>query len=289
MSEFRRANQDFVRMTGLGLGMRLTKSAARAAANSYMASRAANAAQYANEAALLEEGRIDQLQAEQLREQQDLNEAQQQHNREMLEIQQRNAWMMYRQTPDGQAFQEWCARTAPILDLFDRMNDEWLAAFNEVARQSIPAAEWTAEATYKTTSTVEGYVGYRAFLPPDHKMLSPWRSSSMTDTEKMRILEEVRQHMHQQRINYFGCDPVNDPDTLPPGWAVDDANWLIPVTIRAYIQHAYTNYPAPSEFPDLPEWPPFLPSSEVKPPHLVSVINQWRQPGGVSDRATSIE
>lgn len=276
---------------------RLAGAALRASARAYYAHRAAN--QIAAESELLQAARLDELQERQ-REHLALQDAQDKHHQEMLRIQQRSAWMTYRQTPDGQAFQEWCGRIAPVLDTFDRMNEEWLAAFKEIVRQSIPEVEWAAErkiaagpasndddTTELTLERVGSYRGYIAFLPPDHKLRSKWRSLTVSWQEEKALLEEVRQHMHRQRVDYFGCDPVQDPNGLPPGWAVDDANWLIPPAIRSFIDQAYTSYPAPSEFPELTEWPPFVPLGEVKPPQLAAVIARWMGSGDDANRDTS--
>ncbi|MFC9897634.1 hypothetical protein ACFVMC_28425 [Nocardia sp. NPDC127579] len=280
-----------------GLPIGLAKSAARAAARTaaratvaaYNASLEADAARNRQQA---EQDRFDELerrQAEQFDAERAHAQAQAEHNRQMLEIQQRNAWMTYRQTADGRAFQEWCDRVLPLVETLERRNSEWLTAFEEIVRQSISRAEWAAEeGDLEHTWQSDGVTyGYLTFLPSDHELRSGWRRTLIEPGKRKAVLLEVREHLHRQRVEYFGCDPVIEPGARPPGWAVDDANWQLAAMIRAFIETAYTTYPAPSEFPELAELPPFVALNEVKPPQLAQVIRGWINPDGNSDYLTT--
>ena len=157
------------------------------AATAFYARRTADAAQIAAESSIRQEAQLDQLQ-NLVAEQTVLLEAQQEQNREVLEIQQQllwtqqqTSWMQYRQTPDGQEFMGWGRRAAALLDRFDRVNEEWLAASQAEATRMIPAWEWQAEESGD-------------YLPPNHPSKSGTRRllrqavTSFTDDEDVRNL-----------------------------------------------------------------------------------------------------
>lgn len=287
------------------------------AATAFYTHRTAQAAQIAAESSIRQEAQLAQLTnvvAGRLANIEARLEAQQEHHREMLEVQQQmlrtqqqTSWMQYRQSPDGREFMDWGRRAAVLLDRFDQANTEWLTAFRAVAAQTIPRAEWDAEETGDylppTHPSKKGASGFmvkmlksydkvmenaeaEAARRDDSRPPAPGReplATSLTPQKKWQSENEAaRDHFHQQRMAYFGCDPVIDPDALPPGWARDDLNWLIPAMIRSFMEYAYGNYPATDELPEILDWPPARPAHEVRPPELRPVVAAWLQRGTVT-------
>lgn len=282
------------------------------AATAFYARRTAHAVQIAAESSIRQEAQLAQLTnlvAGQLANIEATLEAQQEHNREMLEVQQKmlrtqqqTSWMQYRQSPDGRKFMNWGRRAAVLLDRFDSANTEWLTAFRTVAAQAIPRAEWDAEATgdyLPPTHRSKGFMvkmlnSYDKIMEyaddeaarSDDSQPAPDReplAKSLTPQKKWQAENDaIRDYYHQRRMAYFGCDPVIDPDALPPGWARDDLNWLIPAIIRSFMEYAYDNYPAPDELPEIMAWPAARPAHEVQPPELRPVITAWLQRGTVT-------
>jgi hypothetical protein len=294
------------------------------AATAFYARRTAHAVQIAAESSIRQEAQLAQLTnlvVGQLANIEARLEAQQDQNREMLEVQhqmlrtqQQTSWMHYRQSPDGREFMDWGRRAAVLLDRFDSVNTEWLTAFRTVVAQTIPRAEWEAEETgdylpptHKSKAGSTGFMvkmlkSYDKFMDVDDQSTEDGDRPGARDDDSQppaprpeslaKILtpqkkwqaenEAIRAGFHQRRMAYFGCDPIIDPDALPPGWARDDLNWLIPAMIRSFMEYAYGNYPAPDELPEILDWPPARPAHEVRPPELVPVVTAWLQRGTVN-------
>ena len=264
------------------------KFAARAAAaTAFYSRKQAQSAQLSAESAIRQEGQLGAILNQQQLARSDAERHAASSERlqmEMLESQRKIGWMQYRNSPDGQEFAVWARTAAAVLDRIDSLNEVWLNHFRAVVHRTVTEWEWHAERSgdyLPLNHTSKNQL--RGVLPGALKFVGKHGAANLASKallSNQKWVDEnnaIRLHWHQLRMSHFGCDPVLEPDQLPPGWAVGNQNWLLPMQIREFFEYAYTNYPSADSFPRDLVKPVLRDPGAILPTDLAPILDTWHR------------